>query len=205
MTGRDWGLEERQLYTVASGYIRGALEHAAAAWLPATSPSHILLLEREMRGAARVITGCPRSTPSHAVMAEAGLAPVAERRLALAARLLAKARTLPEDDPPRTLPEVGTSPPGYHQTRHRSRTTTSGQRRAAKRRCVPAPGGPTAVRYLGVAEMLAPHSALSHLRENPAHVDDPIVVCTDSQSALASLREGPAAQSSRWAPASGGH
>ena len=46
------------------------------------------------------------------------------------------------------------------------------------------------------AEMLALHSALSHLQENPAHVEDPIVVCTDSQSALASLREGPVAQSS---------
>ena len=46
------------------------------------------------------------------------------------------------------------------------------------------------------AEMLALLSALSHLRENPAHVEDPIVVCTDSHSALASLREGPATQSS---------
>ncbi|KAF0287013.1 putative RNA-directed DNA polymerase from transposon BS [Amphibalanus amphitrite] len=94
LTGREWGLEERQLRIVASGYIRGALEHAAAAWLPAASPSHIMLLEREMREAARVVTGCPRSTPAHAVMAEAGLAPVAERRTALAARLLAKAQGL---------------------------------------------------------------------------------------------------------------
>ena len=38
LTGRDWVLEERQLRTVAMGYVRGALEHAAAAWLPATSP-----------------------------------------------------------------------------------------------------------------------------------------------------------------------
>ena len=118
MTGRDWGLKKRQLRTVASGYIRGALEHTAAAWLSATSPSHILLLEREMRAAARVATGYPRSTPLHAVMAEAGLAPVAEHRLALAARLLAlaarllalaarllakKARALPEDDPLREV------------------------------------------------------------------------------------------------------
>ena len=102
----NWGLEERQLRTVAMGYVRGALEHAAAAWLPAASPSHVEVLEREMREAARVVTGCPRSTPSHAVMAEAGLAPLAERRLALAARLLAKARALPEDDPLRRIAEA---------------------------------------------------------------------------------------------------
>ena len=110
LTGRDWGLEERQLRTVASGYVRGALEHAAAAWLPATSPSHQEYLERELREAARVVTGCPRSTPSHAVMAEAGIAPVAERRLALAARLLAKARALPEDDPLRRVAEAKIKP-----------------------------------------------------------------------------------------------
>ena len=44
--------------------------------------------------------------------------------------------------------------------------------------------------------MVALQAALSYLRDNPAHEDDPIVVCTDSQSALAALREGPAAQSS---------
>ena len=36
-------------------------------------------------------------------------------------------------------------------------------------------------------EMLALHSALSRLLENPAHIEDPIVVYNDSQSAMASL------------------
>ena len=53
------GLQEPQLRTVANGYVRGALEYTAAAWLPAPSDSHVELLEREMRAAARVITGCP--------------------------------------------------------------------------------------------------------------------------------------------------
>ena len=82
------------------------MEHAAAAWLPATSPSHVELLEREMRAATRVITGCPLYTPAHAVMAEAGLEPVAARREALAARLLAKALALPAEDPIRTVAEA---------------------------------------------------------------------------------------------------
>ena len=62
-------------------------------------------MEREMRAAARVITGCPLSTPSHAVMAEAGLLPARARRDILAARLLTKAyalslRTTAERTPP---------------------------------------------------------------------------------------------------------
>ena len=106
LTGRGWGLGEKQLRTVANGYVRGALEHAADAWLPSTSPSHVEVLEREMRAAARIITGCVRSTPTHALMAEAGLAPVAARRTTLAARLLAKARALPVEDPLRRVADA---------------------------------------------------------------------------------------------------
>ena len=35
LTGRSWGLEENLLRTVANGYVRGAIEHSAAVWLPA--------------------------------------------------------------------------------------------------------------------------------------------------------------------------
>ena len=58
LTGRNWGFEEQHLRTVANGYVHGALEHAAAAWIPATSPSHVEVLERELRDTARIITGC---------------------------------------------------------------------------------------------------------------------------------------------------
>ncbi|XP_043212634.1 uncharacterized protein LOC122376759 [Amphibalanus amphitrite] len=276
LTGREWGLEERQLRIVASGYIRGALEHAAAAWLPAASPSHIMLLEREMREAARVVTGCPRSTPAHAVMAEAGLAPVAERRTALAARLLAKARALPAGDPLRKVAEsqvptrlstvtgwrgvgeetwraAGICPPiepilplpdppwdpsptvsfsldiGAAIPTAASDTwkrNAASQHLAALPQCatwvwtdgsatdgvlnggagalivwpdgeersVRAPAGRLCSSFR--AEMVALRTALSFLLENPLHADDPVVICTDSQSALAALREGPAAQHS---------
>ena len=273
LTGRDWGLEERQLRTVASGYVRGALEHAAAAWLPAASDSHVVILEREMRAAARVVTGCPISTPSHALMAEAGLAPVAERRLALAARLLAKARALPEGDPLRRVAEA--SAPSRLSTVTGWRTLGSEVWRAAGVEApieealpppdppwVPAPlvtfslttglgPPPTSERHRreaatlhlaslpqcavwvwtdgsasegvlnggagaliewpdGVerevrapagglcssfrAEMVALRSALESLLESPRTTEEPLIICTDSQSALASLRAGPAAQ-----------
>ena len=90
MTGRSWGLKEQQLRAVANGYIRGALEHAAAAWLPATPKTNVEVLEREMRAAARIVTGCIQSAPYLGVMAEAGILPVAAHRSALAARMLAK-------------------------------------------------------------------------------------------------------------------
>ena len=91
LTVGDWGAEERQFRIVANGYIRGALGHTAAAWLLATPSSHQLLLDRALRAAAGVVTGCPVSTPAHALMAEASLAPMAERCMTLAARLQAKA------------------------------------------------------------------------------------------------------------------
>ena len=276
LTGCDRGLEERQLRTVSTGYVRGALEHAAAAWLPATAASHVLLLEREMRAVARVVTGCPRSTPSHAVMAEAGLAPVAERRLALATRLLTKTRALPEDDPLRVVAEaraparlssvtdwrsvgeeicrtagiappvepflpqpeppwdpvppvsicldIGVAlPPAASDQRRREVATfhlaalpqcatwawtdgsasggvTDGgagvfiERPDGAEHEIRTPAGRLCSSFR--AETVALQAALSHLRDNPEHEDDPIVVCTDSQSALATLREGPAAQSS---------
>ncbi|KAF0296692.1 Ribonuclease H [Amphibalanus amphitrite] len=103
LTARSWGLQEPQLRTVANGYVRGALEYAAAAWLPAASESHVELLEREMRATPRVVTGCPISTPRDPLMAEAGMVPVRARREALAVRLTATAASQRSDDPLREV------------------------------------------------------------------------------------------------------
>ena len=46
LTGHFWGLREAKLRSVANGYVRGALEYAAAAWLPAASRSHVELVDR---------------------------------------------------------------------------------------------------------------------------------------------------------------
>ena len=106
MTGRSWGLNERQLRVVANGYVRGALEYAAGAWLPAASTSHLELVDRELRAAARVVTGCTMSTPAHALMAEAGLPTARTRRATLAARMLGTAASLPEGEPLRALADA---------------------------------------------------------------------------------------------------
>ena len=109
LTGRTWGLEEKQLRTVANGYVRGALEYAAAAWMPAASSSHLELVERELRAAARAVTGCTASTPVHALMSEAGMADADSRRQVLAARMVGLAASLPEGDPLRTVGEASPS------------------------------------------------------------------------------------------------
>ncbi|XP_043195854.1 uncharacterized protein LOC122367106 [Amphibalanus amphitrite] len=277
LTGRDWGLREQQLRAVANGYVRGPQEHAAAAWLPATPASHVEILERELRAAARVITGCPVSTRTHALLAEAGMPPVSARRLSLAARFLAKARALPREDPLRTVadevvPARLSSVTGWRQvgtevweaagvsspiepvlpSRQPPWVTTNGVTfrldvgpglppRAASAQtklevatlhlsglpqCATwvwtdgaadggvASGGAGALlelpdgetRELRVAagklcssyraELVALNAALEYLRQHPAHTEDPVVVCTDSQAALRRLQEGPSAQSS---------
>ena len=119
LTGRTWGLTEAHLRTVANGYVRGALEFAASAWLPAASPSHVAAIDRELRAAARVVTGCTASTPVHALMAEAGMMGAQSRRRVLAARMVGLAASLPEGDP---LRKVG------HADPRRRLSTTSGWR-----------------------------------------------------------------------------
>ena len=95
LTGLPWGLEEPQLRTIANGYVRarrGAMEFAAAAWLPATSKLHVELLEREMpRQHPKVLT-----TP---LLAEASLVLVCVRREELAVRLVFVATSQRREDP----------------------------------------------------------------------------------------------------------
>ncbi|XP_043234483.1 uncharacterized protein LOC122387897 [Amphibalanus amphitrite] len=273
--GRSWGLDEVALRTVANGYVRGALEHAAAAWLPAAAPSHVEHLERELRGAARIITGCPRSTPTHALMAEARLAPMEERGWTLAARLLGRALALPPGDPLLAtaeasaparlasvrgwrergrlawekagvaLPVEPVLPPRIPPWRRTSGVTfrmdvgplragaaAAERERAAALHLASLPqcavwlwtdgsaaggvsrGGAGAVlvwpdeetEELRVpagqlcssyrAEMVALVTGLETLTQRDRDQDLPIVVCTDSLSAVATLRNGPAAQTS---------
>lgn len=275
LSGRSWGLDERLLRTVANGYVRGAMEHAAAAWMPATARTNLQVLEVEMLAAGRVITGCPISTPRHAVRAEAGIVPVTARRDALAARLLAKAHALPPDDPLRVIAEatapnrlssvtgwrergravweradirlpiepcltsrpppwtptegvtirldVGPMPIGASAAVKRDAATlhlrslpqcatwlwtdgsaSAGVRDGGSGVYVDYPdGGCHVIRKTAGnicssyrAEMVALLAAIEYLRERPVYTEDPVVLCSDSQAALATLRDGPAAQTS---------
>lgn len=99
------GVREAQLRPVANGYIRRALENAAVAWLLAASNTSVLHVDRELRAAARVITGCPAGTPSDPLMAEAGLPTAWTTRCVLAARMVCSALSLPTGDPLRQTAE----------------------------------------------------------------------------------------------------
>ena len=48
------------------------------------------------------------------------------------------------------------------------------------------------------AEMIALVSALGNLLDNPRDRDTPIVICTDSMTSLATLREGLTAEVAAW-------
>ena len=106
MAGRTWGLREAQLRTVSNGYVRGALEYVVGAWLSASSPSHLQMVERELLAVARVVSGCPRYTPRAPLLCEAGIPSVRSRRKVLAARTLSSALSLPQGDPLRAVAEA---------------------------------------------------------------------------------------------------
>ena len=91
-----------------NSYMRGALEHATAAWLPAASRSHVELIERELRAAARAVTSSVLSTPAHAVITEARLPTAWARRAVLATRMVGA--SCPKGRPPQ---DVGRPPPRY--------------------------------------------------------------------------------------------
>ena len=71
--------------------------------MPAASPTHLLSVERELRAVARVVTGCPASTPVDALMAEAGMLPAGVQQRVLATRMLGLAASLPPGDPLRAV------------------------------------------------------------------------------------------------------
>ena len=81
------------------------------------------LVERELLAAARVVTGCPVSTPRDPLLAEAGIPSAETRRKTLAARMLCRALSLPPDDPLRRVEEA--SPP-------QRLSSTSGWRRIGR-------------------------------------------------------------------------
>ncbi|XP_043237551.1 uncharacterized protein LOC122389502 [Amphibalanus amphitrite] len=242
LSRRRWGLQEQQLRAVANGYVRGAIEHAAAAWLPAVSKSNIEILEREMRAVARIVTGCIHSAPHHGVTAEAGMLPVARLKLVTGWRQVGREALrelrvelpvealLPERPPPWTPTgkitfnlSIGALPAGAARSTKRdvalhhlaSMTQcatwawTDGSssdgilRGGAGALIVGADDSRTELRVpAGTlcssfrAEMVALQVTLDHILEHQRDAPEPVIICTDSLSAVAALREGPSAQRS---------
>ena len=100
--------------------------------------------------------------------------------------------------PSSTWPPCPSEPRGCGRTGRRTgESGTAALERTSSGRTEPPPSSdPPAGRLCSSfrAELTALLSALQHLLDHPAHTQLPVVICTDSQSALAALREGPMGQ-----------
>ena len=82
---KKWGCNNEDLRTLYLGYIRTLADYAAASWQTATSDTNIKQLETVQNEAARIITGCNRSTPTEFLHHEADLQPFSQTRMEKAA------------------------------------------------------------------------------------------------------------------------
>ena len=72
---KNWGNQQEDLRALFIGYIRSIADYAGGAWQTVISDSNLEKLEMEQRKAARIITGCFRSTNLDSLMLEADLIP----------------------------------------------------------------------------------------------------------------------------------
>jgi ribonuclease HI len=97
-SGTSWGADASDLRTVYIAYIQSCAEYGAAAWMPGTARKNLDRLEIAQRQAARIITGCLRSTPTVALTREADLVPFQHRRNKMAAMAVQRhSREIPGD------------------------------------------------------------------------------------------------------------
>ena len=70
---KDWGCRNEDLRALYMGYIKSVADYAAAGWQTLTCESNIRKLDRVQNEAARIITGCNKSTPIEGLLHEANL------------------------------------------------------------------------------------------------------------------------------------
>ena len=99
LAGRDWGMSKEDLRTVFTTFISSAIEYCGTAYLPSMQKSVMNKLQVIQNTAARIITGCCRSTPIDLLNAEAGLTPITVKTDILAATAYDKSLRMPDDNP----------------------------------------------------------------------------------------------------------
>ena len=99
MVGTAWGCDHSSLRGLYFSHICAGLEYAGGDWMPSAGPSTLAKLEAVQRDAARIITGCARSTPVDALMQEVRLVPFITRRDQLSAYLREKSLRRALDHP----------------------------------------------------------------------------------------------------------
>jgi hypothetical protein len=103
--GSDWGWDKQQLRQIYTATQRSTAEYASPAWAPWVSKTNLQKLDRAQLRAGRAISGLTMSTPSEAVLLEAGLEPLGQRYRKAALTTLDKWRHLGDGDPRRELAE----------------------------------------------------------------------------------------------------
>uniref|UniRef100_A0A1I8FYX0 Kinesin light chain 3 n=1 Tax=Macrostomum lignano TaxID=282301 RepID=A0A1I8FYX0_9PLAT len=110
LAGRDWGQDPGLLSQLYRTYAESAALHGAAAWLNFASDACRQLVESAHNEAARVISGCCKSTPTAALLIEAGLQPLAHSAAAAAATLLDKTLRQRQATPLRNIADREVTP-----------------------------------------------------------------------------------------------
>ena len=110
LAGTTWGSDFASLRGLYLAHIRSGMEYAGGAWIPSLGPSALEALEWAQRAAARIITGCVRSTPVDALLQEAHLVPMATRGAQLAAGVREKGLRRERDHPLRGLCDAAVRP-----------------------------------------------------------------------------------------------
>ena len=106
LSGRSWGCSACDQELIYTAYVRPVADYCGGAYLPVAKDTTVEKLDVVQRQAARIITGCTRSTPSKALEREARLMPMRWRSDYLASVSLEKAlRRKPGD----ALREVATA------------------------------------------------------------------------------------------------
>ena len=99
LAGRNWGCSKEDLRQLYVSFIRSSMLYCAAAWTPAASATNIKKMETIQNSAARIVTGCVRSTPIEVLNLEAGLPPIALKATESTHIAYEKALRLPDGNP----------------------------------------------------------------------------------------------------------
>ncbi|KAH7720448.1 pol-like protein [Aphelenchoides avenae] len=99
LRGTKWGCSRRIMRNLYNAYVRSVADYGGAAWMPAANKTALDQVDAANRRAARIITGCLRSSPTELLLEEADLMPTEHRRDQLCSIAFEKALRLPEDNP----------------------------------------------------------------------------------------------------------
>ena len=98
LSGTSWGCKKEELRQVYIQYIRSVADYAIATWHSASSTTQAKKIDTIQNTAARIITGCVKSTPIEELLTEASIQPIEVRAKEQTAICLEKSLRLPTDN-----------------------------------------------------------------------------------------------------------